>query len=100
MDDRSYRPVDRVAYAGMAGYSLINGTWVLAAFSGTGFRIFDSGFLVGIILPVCGLLASFIYQTLSRENRFSALANVLSFFVVGLWFLTIWGIIAAASAAV
>ena len=99
-DDRGYRSIDRVAYIGLGGYSIINIIWIAWAFSGAGSGIFHTAILIGLTLPILGVISLIGFQASSRHNRFSALANVLSVFVIGGWFLCVWHIVGAASAAV
>ena len=99
-DPRGYKKADRIAYASIGVYSLINIIWVVWAFSGAGFGIFDTAGLIGILVPISGILALVLFQCSSRQNRFSGLANVLSVIAVVGWFLFVWYIVAAASAAV
>lgn len=100
VDPRSYKKRDRIAYAGVGVYSLINIIWVVWAFSGAGFGIFDTAGIIGLGVPFFGLLTLIVYQRLSPQNRFSILANVISIFAIGGWFFFVWYIVAAASAAV
>ncbi len=99
VDSWVYKQNDRVAYAGIGVYSLLNIIWVLCAFHGAGFFIFDTAGLVGLFAPLLGLFTLVMYQSL-RRNNFSMLANVISIAAIGGWFVFVWHIVAAASAAV
>ena len=99
-DSRSYKPMDRVAYAGLGAYSLITIAWILWALTIARFGIFDTAIWIGIVLPVIAILISILFQCASRQNRFSVLANVLSIYVISGWILMVWSIIVAASASV
>lgn len=99
-DERGDRSMDRIAYLGLGGYSLMNIAWIAWAFSGAGFGIFDTAILIGLVVPVLGIVSLIGFQCTSRKNRFSVLANVVSAIVMIAWFLCVWYIVAAASAAV
>lgn len=99
-DVRTFRRIDRLAYAGIGVYSAINLAWIVWALSVARFGIFDTAILIGIVVPVIGLLALVVFQCAARSNRFSALANVLSILTIIGWFFFVWYIITAASAAV
>lgn len=100
VDPRSYKKSDRIAYAGVGVYSVINIGWIVWAFSGAGFGIFDTAGLIGLGAPIVGLLTLIFYQCSSRQNRFSRLANVISIVAIGGWFFFVWYIVATASASV
>ena len=97
---QSGKKTDRTAYIGMAIYALINVAWIMWAFSGAGFAIFYSAPLIGIVVPVVGLLCLILFQCTSRERRFSLRANVLSVLTVVGWFFAVCAVVAAASASV
>lgn len=97
---RVYRRIDLLAYAGGGVYSLVNVAWINWAISGAGFGVFDTAGLIGILVPILGIVALVAFQWPSRKSRFSILANVISVLVVIAWFLTVWRIVAEASAAV
>ncbi|WP_038170017.1 hypothetical protein [Verrucomicrobium sp. BvORR106] len=100
MDSRTYKRADVFAYAGMGVYSLFNLAWIQWALSGAGFGIFDTAGFIGLVVPVVGLSCLIVFQCASRENRLSALANVLALMVMLGWFLAVWSIVVEASAAV
>ena len=97
---RRYKRNDWIAYAGVGVYSLIHIIWIVWAFSGAGFGIFDTAGLIGLVVPIVGLLTLIGFQYSSRQNRFSILANVVSIFAIGGWLVFVWYIVAGASAAV
>lgn len=97
---RTLKNHDRPAYIGIGVYSLINLGWIAWASSGAGFGIFDTAGLVGILLPILGLVSLIAFQRSSPADRFSLLANVISILTVVGWFLVVSSIVAAASAAV
>lgn len=92
--------MDRIAYMGMGVYSLLNIAWIAWAILVAGFGIFDTAIFIGIVVPFIGLFSLIGFQCSSRHRKFSALANVLSTFVIVGWFLCVWYIVVAASAAV
>ena len=100
IDARTFRKVDRFAYAGIGVYSAINLAWIIWALTVARFGIFDTEILIGIVVPVIGLLALIVFQCSARHNRFSPLANILSILTVIGWFFSVWYIIEAAYAAV
>lgn len=99
-DVRTFRRIDRLAYAGIGVYSAINLAWIVWALTVARFGIFDTAIMIGIVAPVIGFLALVVFQCSARSNRFSALANVLSIFTIISWFVFVWYIIVTASAAV
>jgi len=93
--------MDRVAYTGVFVYSLINILWIVWVFSpGVTFGIFRTAGFIGLFMPLLGLVTMIGFQCSSRECRFSILANLLSLAAMGGWFIVVWSIVAAASAAV
>lgn len=100
MDTRTYKKADKLAYAGIGVYSLINLAWIGWVLKGAGFGIFDTAGLIGLLVPALGLFSLIVFQCAHRGQRFSALANVLAVMVILGWFLGVWSMVAAASAAV
>lgn len=100
MDSRTDKKPDVIAYAGIGIYSTINAAWIVWAFTVAKFGIFHTAILIGLAVPAAGLLSLIIFQRSSREHRFSALANALSVATIVGWFICVWYIVAAASAAV
>lgn len=97
MDTRTYKKADKLVYAGIGVYSLINLAWIGWVLKGADFGIFDTA---GLLVPALGLFSLIVFQCAHRGQRFSALANVLAVMVILGWFLGVWSIVAAASAAV
>lgn len=91
---------DSIAYGGIGVYSLVNIAWIVWAFNGAGFGIFDTAGIIGILIPILGLLALVTFQFTPPHRRFSVLANVLSILTIAGWFFVVGYIVAAASAAV
>lgn len=54
-DNRKY--TNTPAYVGLGFYSLLNIAWIAWAASGAGFGIFNTAGLVGIFLPLRGVIA-------------------------------------------
>lgn len=100
VDERGDKCSDRVAYEGIGVYSLINIAWIAWAFSGAGFGIFHTAIVIGIAVPILGLLSLIGFQFYSPQKRFSILANVHSILALVGWFFAVWFIVAAASASV
>ncbi|MGB0580205.1 MAG: hypothetical protein ACPGVU_10935, partial [Limisphaerales bacterium] len=89
-DPKGYKRADRITYAGIGVYSLVNVIWIVWAISGAGFGIFNSASFIEILVPIVGILTLVLFQCSSPQNRFSALANVLSIIAVGGWFFLVW----------
>ena len=85
---------DRIAYAAIGGYSLINILWILWVFSGNGYGLFYTAILIGVLVPILGIVSLVLFQRSSRQNRFSPLANVLAWLTLVGWLLVVWCIIA------
>ncbi|MDA7525966.1 hypothetical protein N8525_02285 [Verrucomicrobiales bacterium] len=100
IDPQGIKKVDRVAYAAIGVYSLINIIWSVWASSGAGFGIFDTVGLIGILVPILGVFLLIVFQCSSPQNRFSLFANLIAIFAMVGWFLVVWCIFAEAVSAV
>ena len=100
IDPRAYRNIDWIAYTRIGVYSLIHLLWVAWVFTGKPSGIFESASLIGLVLPIVGLLLLIKFQLQSRRYRFSLLANLLSIGAVAGWFFFTWYLVAEASASI
>lgn len=91
---------NHIAWVGLSIYSLVHIIWIVLAFNSLGFGIFRTATLIGGIFPVFGIISLVGFQCFTDENKFSLLVNLVVLLVIGAWFLCVWSIIAAASAAV
>ena len=94
-----FRSVDLAAYIGAGVYSLIHIAWFIWMYWAPGFLIFDTAGLIGLFAPFLGILALVVFQCCS-ENKFSMLATLVAILVIVGWFLAVWALVSAASAAV
>ena len=95
-----YNQKNPEAVLGIVIYSLINIVWIGWAYSSAGFGIFRTAPLIGICLPIAGVITLISYQRINPSKKFSTSTNIISCVVIVAWFLGIWSIIAEASAAV
>lgn len=89
--------VDRFAYCGIAVYCAVNIAWFVWAFSGAGFGIFTTQWIIGGAFPAAGMLALIVFQCSSAKSRFSNAAATWSVVTIAAWFLAVHSFVSAAA---